>query len=225
MTQQEKDKIIDKVKKLLALSKSSNEHEAGLALENANKLLMKHNLEMADIDEVSLSDIIEENDLILGKRIMSWKIDLLNAVMRLNGCQILMHRVRNGNKRISAIGKKHNIEVSIFMYDYLIKTMDRTLKEKQKDDVIDPFSYRMGFCSAISRKVNEILQERERNKNDFNDACTALVVLDKALVNQFMNEKYKNIKEEKSKTSYKDRMSFMQGHIAGENTGLNSQVN
>lgn len=225
MTQQEKDRIIDKVKKLLALSRSSNEHEAGLALENANKLLMKHNLEMADIDEVSLNDIIEENDLISGKRIMSWKINLLDAVMRLNGCQILMHNVRNGNKRISAIGKKHNIEVSVSMYEYLIKTMDRNLKEKQKDDIIDPFSYRMGFCSAISRKVNDIIREREQNKNDFNNACTALIVLDKALVNQFMNEKYKNIKESKSKTSYKDRMSFMQGHIAGENTGLNTQVN
>lgn len=222
----EKEKIIDKVKKLLALSKSSNEHEAGLALENANKLLMKHNLEMTDIEEIDMNDIIEEDSIISGKRIMSWKINLLESIMRLNGCQILMHNRRNGNKRISAIGKKHNIEVSVSMYEYLTSTMDRTLKEKQKEEfMIDPFSYRMGFCSAISRKVNEILQEREQNKNDFNNACTALIVLDKALVDQFLKNKYSDLGTHSTKTSYKDRESFLQGHMAGESTGLNSQVN
>lgn len=52
----DKEKILEKLKKLLALSKSDNPHEAALALQRAQKLMLAYNITQADL---ALSDIRE----------------------------------------------------------------------------------------------------------------------------------------------------------------------
>lgn len=52
-------RILDKIKKLLALANSVNEHEAKLAAEQAQRLLVKHNLSMQST-AVGADGIIEE---------------------------------------------------------------------------------------------------------------------------------------------------------------------
>ncbi|MEH8130585.1 DUF2786 domain-containing protein [Gallibacterium anatis] len=48
------DKILKKVKKLLALSKSTNPHEAAKALEMAQKLMSEHQIDYVDIEVSSI---------------------------------------------------------------------------------------------------------------------------------------------------------------------------
>ncbi len=216
-----KEQISDKIRKLLALSKSSNEHEASLALANANKLLMKHNLEMKDLEEIDLNCIIEEVVMSAG-RIMNYKPIMLNAILELNNCEMLIHSVAHGNKiikAIKAIGKKQNIEVSISMYDYLMNTMERKMREENPRNKT---SFRLGFSYSIARKIKEIIMERNRQDNDV--ACTALVIQEKKMAKDFMHDKYKNIRTKKAKSSYRDQASFNSGVQAGRSTSLNSQI-
>ena len=49
------NRIVDRVKKLLALSTSANPHEAALAAAKAQELLFRHNLSMAMV-EAELAD-------------------------------------------------------------------------------------------------------------------------------------------------------------------------
>lgn len=42
-------KIIDRIKKLLALAESDNESEAKLAMERANELLLRYNLSSSQV--------------------------------------------------------------------------------------------------------------------------------------------------------------------------------
>ena len=173
-----KEKIADKVEKLLALSKSSNEHEAALVLENANKLLMKYNMEMADITDYDVNNIIKKSVMTAG-RIMQWKTIMMQSVMELNNCDILIHSIRGGDKTIFAIGKKQNIDVSLSMYDYLEKTMKRKMR---KERPYDKPSFRLGFAITIAHRIKDIIEERSTKKDEFNEACTALVVQEKAEV-------------------------------------------
>lgn len=48
--EKDKDQIIEKIKKCLALSKSSNEHEAALAMQKAQEMMEKHSVDSADIE-------------------------------------------------------------------------------------------------------------------------------------------------------------------------------
>jgi hypothetical protein len=52
----DKEKILEKLKKLLALSKSDNPHEASLALQRVQKLMQTYGITR---DDIALSDIDE----------------------------------------------------------------------------------------------------------------------------------------------------------------------
>lgn len=216
----EKEKIVEKIRKLLALSESNNEHEAMLAMENANKLLMKYNLEMSDINQIDLNEMVEDS-IISGKRLMAYKTSLLSSVMKLNNCEVIIHNRVRGEKIVKALGKKHSIQVSVSMYEYLTITMEK-LSKKEKG--INSNSFRLGFAHAISQKVNEIIKERNKKQNEFDVACTALVIQEKALVKKFMKEKYPNIRTTTTKSSFADQASYMAGRTAGQSVSLNTQV-
>ena len=52
----EEEKVLDKIKKLMALGSSSNRHESDTATLKANELLVKHNLEKASLTSLTESD-------------------------------------------------------------------------------------------------------------------------------------------------------------------------
>jgi hypothetical protein len=218
----DKEKIVDKIRKLLALSESPNEHEAMLAMENANKLLMKYNLEMSDVSEsVDLNNIIE-NNILSGMKLASFKTNLLSAVMRLNNCEIIIHNRIRGEKTIKALGKRHNIEVSVSMYEYLNSTLDRL--SSKRDKRLNSLSFKLGFAHSISQKVDEILRERNKKQNEFDTQCTALVIQEKALVRNFIKQQYPNLRTISTSASVSDRQGYMAGKMAGDSVSLNGQI-
>ena len=215
----DREKITDKIRKLFALSKSSNEHEAALALKNANELLMKYNIDMMDVS-ATLSDIVE-SDVMSGKKFMVWKTTMLQSVMKFNNCEIIKDH-KGIEKTIKAMGKKQNIEVSMAMYDYLIATIDRAIKADRY--ISDKHSFHVGFARAIKVKVGEIIVERQKEKSEFNTACSALVVQEKNAVTKYMKDAYKNLKTTTLKSSYRNSASYNSGYVKGQSTSLNGQI-
>ena len=75
-------KLIDKIKKLIALSDSPNEHEAQSAMLKAQLLMAKHNVDMADVQG---SNLLEEA-VIFGEMMDTvytdsyWKLNLANVI-------------------------------------------------------------------------------------------------------------------------------------------------
>ena len=59
LNREEREKVYDKVRKLLALSTSPNEHEAALAAERARELLDKYQISLAEVDSAEFTEIIE----------------------------------------------------------------------------------------------------------------------------------------------------------------------
>ena len=72
----DKEKILDKIKKCLALSKSANEHEAAQALKQAQALMEKHEVNAVDI---ALSEVSEQKAD--RKMALNWQIG--NGVLQL----------------------------------------------------------------------------------------------------------------------------------------------
>jgi len=56
------DRIHERVRKLLALSRSSNEHEAEAAALKAQELLQKYHLDRADVEEEDLRDTTADHE-------------------------------------------------------------------------------------------------------------------------------------------------------------------
>ena len=77
------DNIIAKIRKLLALAQSPNEHEAALAAAKAQALLTEYALTLDDVEE---SEFVEAEVFLPGEQ---WRLILLSVMAQVNSCRIL----------------------------------------------------------------------------------------------------------------------------------------
>ncbi len=80
-----KEKILDKIKKCLALSKSANEHEAAQALKQAQALMEKYEVNAVDI---ALSEVSEQGaDQRMAVKLAEWQWAVANMISEVFGCK------------------------------------------------------------------------------------------------------------------------------------------
>lgn len=87
------DKVIDKIKKLLALSTSSNEHEAALAAANAAALMQQHQISTAVLEASGKNERTNEpvGEFTAGDKldkVVVWKGELALALAESLGCSM-----------------------------------------------------------------------------------------------------------------------------------------
>ena len=211
------DNVIEKIQKLFALSESTNENEATLAMEKAHKLLTQYDLSIADIT-TNKSDI-KEHILTTSGRVDSWKVLLYNAIADLNYCRILKSTY-NHSTVIFIVGKEINIIATRTFLEYIENTIDRMVKEQygKGKDYIE--SYKLGLALRLIKRIKE-LKYKEMTTD-----CTALVVTEEANNNEFINGKYKNIKTIPTKIT-RDTINaygYYNGTTDGNKIQFNKQI-
>lgn len=83
----ERDKIIDKIKKCLALSASSNEHEAATALRQARKLMEAH--DVSDLDMLAAEAAERRTKSGASAKPSNWEAMLAGKVGMAFGCRVI----------------------------------------------------------------------------------------------------------------------------------------
>lgn len=124
--QVKRQKVLEKIKKCLALSDSTNPHEAEAALRQAKKLMEKFRLEEADV----LASRAEEHVLILGKAKAApavWIRMLGNVVAESMNC-ICFYRHGKSGQALIFIGEIGNGELAAYAFTVL----SRQLKAMKK---------------------------------------------------------------------------------------------
>lgn len=76
------EQVLDKIKKCLALSKSSNEHEAGQAMKHAQVLMKKYNINIASV-EVNMTSVK------VNKNPARWILYLASIVSNATGTKVI----------------------------------------------------------------------------------------------------------------------------------------
>lgn len=122
--------VIDKVKRLLALAKSDNEHEAANAMAMAQRLIQQHRLSVAELEAetgnaTEQPQIHQETPVISGKRIPKWKIRLFLALARHNGCEHFHHGRRGADKHYVLVGRSSDVENVRFLFAYASSELTR----------------------------------------------------------------------------------------------------
>lgn len=159
MTEQEK--ILGKIKKCLALAKSSNEHEAAAALRQAQKLMQAHGVTDTDV----LAHQASEASVKAGARKTppSWENDLVCTVAEAFSCQAIHSEGWNEGRWIF-IGCGASPEVA----QYAMTVLMRQLK-RQRADFMQRECKRLKpanktrradlFCDAWVRQVHRQVKE------------------------------------------------------------------
>lgn len=143
----EREKIMEKVNKLFRLSKSSNPHEASLALERAKAILDKYNLEFYEIEEAS-SDVTEETIISAG-RISNWKKILINVVSKFFDCKTYYNKNRILRKNsYQVVGNKLDILLCKSAFSFIKEQLEVMVNE-----AIDEHRKR-GFCRSKKETIS-----------------------------------------------------------------------
>lgn len=170
------NKVIDKIRKLLALSNSPNENEATSAAEMAAALALRSGLDLAKIQGMDNAPGAERRIIYEGPFDL-WTMNCYSAAARLNACYFYYTRYSTGNGRYYATGKPEKLEAAQLIGEYLVSAVTRLYKEEYENlkdrmggrvDKPTRFNFRRTFKYACAQRVNNrsIAYVEELKKDD-----------------------------------------------------------
>lgn len=120
------ESILRKIEKCLALSKSSNEHEAAAALRQATKLMQAYNVTPEALAQAKIGTAKANTNA--WSRPPAWEMSLLSVIKKAFGCGAIMN-IGNGElKRLTTveyIGLKHQAELAAYAHDVLRRQVEK----------------------------------------------------------------------------------------------------
>ena len=154
------EKIIDRVRRLWALSRSSNQFEAEAAALKAQELSLKYGISELDLEEKKQEYV---RNLIKLKNKEPFAIMLMDAVARGNDCRLIILS-GEGPGAIAVIGLAHSLEITEFVYAQMEKKFD-WLTQLAWDIYVgtDPeYRYKSAFRDGLLRSLDKKLQDNKR---------------------------------------------------------------
>lgn len=142
--------IKKRIRKLLALSKSPNEHEALAALKKAQDLMEEYRLTPAEC-------VYTLNAVKATKRISEWRTVLSNTVAHLYACETFRDA---SSGEILFYGETFDSFMAKEMYSYLSKTIDRMVKQnvRKSNTLKYKNKYRYGIACRLAIRIHELGQ-------------------------------------------------------------------
>lgn len=214
-------KIVEKVKKLLALATSPVEAEAKLAAARAQELLVKYNLTLAQVEK---SDTVLACDKKFIHKVYKnerrkgtedvYVLSLINSFFFVAVVQS-KYFVLGKQNRVSGhsfLGRHHNVEIAEFVYDFLklkFQQLFADYRQKTKCSVTSKKDYYYGLYCGLFKQLTEA-----RNKVQTE---TGLVVSEESELLEFMRKEFSNLSKSKNeKQEINDEFALQAGSEQGE---------
>lgn len=172
----DKDKIIDKIKKCMALGQSSNANEAAAALRQAQKMMAAHGLTEDDVEGSSYGDEAVEVPIQVNKKPPIHLVAFVALMMKAFQVRAAFEsniRVSDASYRIRYFGPAHRTAMAGYAHVVIFRGMENAWK-KQLSDYPHwkgirgaRLSFMTGWLEEIASKVEGIgWPEGEEERSD-----------------------------------------------------------
>lgn len=218
--------ILDKIKKLFALTQSPNENEAFAASQMAMKLLHKYQLsveEFQGLQEQTENELTIEN---LDEKFYLWKSQLFGVVAYNCFCLSFKDTSANKKKVLKLVGTPANRSMASAMYRYLVEVIERLTVEglKEHSPNCGPGTAEVwmnSFRSGILIRLKERLDAQRCELNNEN----SIVRYDpyeqeKERIYSYLRSQGLSLRSSNDK-SYQNQNARSAGYDAGGNINLN----
>lgn len=189
------EKIVEKIKKLLALATSDNPGEAENALLMARKLMARHKLTEKDLGgsvKAEVRQVVYEAHTFSGRK-NCWLTDVAQVIAENHGCGFCLYGTEGSTVyRVKFIGLGDDADVALQLLDYAVEHIKHSAKEYRKsipdywgthnkNDWTRAYetNYAKGFSEGLAAKYSE------QNKSEDSEVM-ALVALQPVEVKTFM---------------------------------------
>lgn len=210
------EKIINKVKALLKLAQSTNQHESELATLKANQLLLKYNLEYFSSNETQ--ETLYVHKVMISKRKNSKMIAIYDILKNFMVRPILSYG--KNQVALEVTGNKTNIELAEYIASFLNDELERLWSTHQKKFNLKGLRAKNSFFSGIAKGHNQKMQQV--NKEFSQHEQKALILIQRKLDND-VNQIYRRLSSTRSSNNICAN-AFGLGHSAGKNLNINKGI-
>lgn len=218
------NRMLDKVKKLLALAQSANEHEAGAAMKKVQELYAQYNL-----DRAQLSDRNQYVHLIIAegkKRKNAWEHRIISLLIEHFFVEIIILQNFNAktgerDQAFEIIGTRENVLMAEYVYYFLQNQIELLLQKSNANTRTQKSSFRLGILEGFSDKLKAPKSEAPQD-----------VVIKKALVKfkndpfmgTYLKEIYPRLTFRKNSSRMIDTNAFYAGQSEGRKLILHKPI-
>lgn len=208
MSTNQEDKVINKIKKLLQLSKSDNKNEAELATCKANDLIRTHNLQF--VDHPNTSEIETALVRVLESRRLNGKLQAIYKIMH-HFYVAPIFSYGESSVSLELIGEKHNVICAEYVANFLDKTLEELYRiSKVKEGISGTRaknSFMLGVADGFINKITPSKLTTKQNKN---------IIHLQGQVAEHFNKVYPRVRQQRSKGHRVDRNAQLLGHNMGK---------
>jgi hypothetical protein len=216
-----REKILDKARKLKALSCSSNEHEAALALSRMQLILAKNGLVERDLYKDEFGRLFFEYN---GQ---PWARYIIQSISELYFCKLVYMPLRSGKARYTIIGSDVNTQV---VREFSIPILDNThyYARQAANSSAEITSFRLGAAIRLTQRCQDLIKIATEGRLVDDSEC-ALVLGDYYKTNgdkilNWMGENMSGLKTSKSRSTKIDVRSFEKGKMYGNTVELQRKI-
>ena len=232
-------KIIERIEKLLRLSKSDNQHEAELAAQRASELMTKHQISMSSLDVEEMKNETIGQNLYEGETIKrQWVPILADACAKLFDGMV----VQRGVSKIFFVGFDEDNKAAQELFRHLygawdgIVNRDSKIEKLKRSDTglfsVDfsqplngasyPNSHGLGYANGIRSRGLELVKERKKEVQAASVAGTDLIIVKGAALRSY--EAGQNWRSSRTSTNNRDRAGYSAGSTAGQSAALGGAI-
>jgi hypothetical protein len=207
----EVDRALDKIRKLLALAGSDNQHEAEMAMRRAHELMLRYNIEQAAAQQT-----YEVRHLgTPSQRANTVEADIVGLLTEFFFVEVIrvpVYLPREGKHAAvyEVVGTHANVEMAAHVFAFLLATAERLWRENRGDARVRNGRDRISYQSGVIRGFREkLLAERKELKG------TGLVWVGDSGLNDFYRARHPRIR------TVKRTVRLSRAHAAGREAGRN----
>lgn len=238
------EKLLEKVRKLLALATSTNEHEALMAMNRVREIYARHNLEQIEKhQEPSFYHIVIDKG---SKRIETYEKKIIGILVGHFFVQVIVgqnYDVTTGehHRSIEIIGTRESALMAEYVYHFLRQQTEHLLQQAIKEDSrsfsrVARNSFRLGILTGFAKKLEEQERASQRNhdlkswgaaalSSEENSVSRALALFhrDKKL-DRYIARVYPRLRTLSSGRQLLDPSAYNQGQAEGRKITLNRPI-
>ena len=204
----DKKQIIEKIKKIMALSENNpNQNEAISAALKAQKLMAKFHIEESELGEELTESKIDSMECVVNGKTQKWRLQLAVVLAKNFRCKIYLN---NGN--VTFYGYEEDVkicsEVFYSLYKIGVKLSDKLKRETRKESGTAK-GIRNTFCMGYVAGIKSELEKQ----------CTALMIVIPKEVNEEYNKMSMKMNFKDKSTAVKissDRNVYNKGFQSGK---------
>jgi hypothetical protein len=221
-----KEDIIAKIMKLLELSneeKNDNPNERENASRMAAKMMADYAIDIADLrSSQPKEDTFVTIDVDGSSEVkVDYEASLANAIANAFDCKVISS-YRNGPWQILFCGTKHDLEISVFFFKHLRRTLSGMARLNfPKDTHHARKNYAFGMVSIIRDRLNDLYKKREEF---IPSDCTALVVVKKQGLTKYFDQQFPDRKNSRRTSIRGNTNAYYQGQADGKTINLSRPI-